>query len=95
MSEWRSIETAPREDFKRIIATGVTARDCNVTQIIFWAFTYKWIEVSVGENLYRKDCIRDREGWRWDTGAGESPIDFEPTHWMPLPDPPPEERKRA
>lgn len=93
MSEWRDIETAPKGNgFVRILAAGYHRRadpgDARWVDIIFWGFTHEFREVSVGDNLYRKDRVRVNECWRRHGDVGERPIDFEPTHWMPLPEPP-------
>lgn len=96
MSEWQPIETAKKEDFVRILAAGPHRRaDCGdpfVVDIIFWTFRTEVREVDVGGGLYRKDRVRTHEGWCRFGDHGERPLDFEPTHWMPLPPPPSEER---
>lgn len=72
MSEWRPIETAPKDD-KSILAF------------------IPLPTMSLPEN-YRVLCLlwddggyTTQPGWRTDTPHF---MRFEPTHWMPLPDPP-------
>lgn len=88
MSVWQPIETAPKDDFVRILAAG-QRRDYFVVQIIFWAFTYGFKEVPMGDDVFRRMRVRLDEGWRREGTSGEIEIDFEPSHWMPLPKPPP------
>lgn len=85
---WRTIESAPKgDDFVRILATGYDG-DYRVVDIIVWGFSWASREVEVGAGLYRKERYRKDECWRRYGDYGEIPIRWEPTHWMPLPNPP-------
>lgn len=67
MSEWQTIESAPRDGTPVLVAE----RGPNG-----W-----WIDV--GENMY--DISDGPDKWR---GRESSNVTCEPTHWMPLPEPP-------
>jgi hypothetical protein len=73
MSEWQLIETAPKDG----------------TQVDIWGVNhlhYKKIglrKCNVSFGPVTDWMGRERDDWRH--GMGE---DFEPTHWMPLPQPP-------
>lgn len=92
MSEWQPIETCPREPFVRILGCGYYRRanrgDPMWVDIILWGYSSATREVSVGDNLYKKEAYRKDEGWRRIGDHGERGIDFEPEYWMPLPEPP-------
>jgi hypothetical protein len=74
MSEWRDIASAPKGSAYPVIIA--VPRDGGY---------------GIGEAYYRSQDDSD-DGWWW---AGTSPGDYyaeaifpEPTHWMPLPEPP-------
>ena len=74
MSEWRVIETAPRDGTKiDVWADGRRIADAS------WGDYDDWVVTPSG-----------RQGWRYhhDEHATYYSIDPPPTHWMPLPEPP-------
>jgi len=78
MSEWQSIETAPkrtdwRHDDARIIAT-----DGNIVSTSYWSYS---------SNEWRNESECEDYGY---PGEGSCPghASWKPTHWMPLPPPP-------
>lgn len=78
---WQSIDTAPK-DGTSILAYGTFCEgsDILIWWVTAWAVTPGANLVEVEPGLYRKETM---EGW------GHPPCCFHPTHWMPLPDPPP------
>lgn len=75
MTEWQPIETAPK-DGRMVVVLGKS--DGLETHRIACAFWFQW---EVGDWYYSPQNIdEDFEGCR--------SLDFIPTHWMPLPEPP-------
>lgn len=86
-SGWRPIETAPKDGTEVLVAT------------VDWVATASW-------DAEHEPVSRDEDGneldydqWTWEgawlgdgLNSDESPIVYDPTHWMPLPAPPSEER---
>jgi len=70
---WQPIETAPKDG---------TKIDLWGRNLLTWD---KRGERIVNVAWGRVTNWLGREGDDWQTGRGE---DFQPTHWMPLPDPP-------
>jgi hypothetical protein len=68
MSEWRLIETAPRDGMP-ILACGFNDGGWG-NPPEFWVYVVSWND----------DCWREAEGEKYRA--------FEPTHWMPFPEPP-------
>lgn len=88
MSEWQPIETAPR-DGSRLLLSGRGSYDPfwdTKSPMPFIVATGQWWEYSfedfeeVGDGSYRK--IEKKRG-QWRANASF----FQPTHWMPLPEP--------
>lgn len=76
MSNWQSIETAPKDgrSVDLWVRDGGRVPDC------------KWMVPHLprrGEKLPEQWCIYDRYYGEW------LEMGFEPSHWMPLPDAPP------
>lgn len=92
MSEWRPIESAPKDGTKFLAfglghGNSVVAFQCReepfpTQAIIWWGWIDDFDEVDVGGGLYKKVPKRFNEDWRGDV------FGFKPTHWMPLPEPP-------
>lgn len=87
MSEWRTIESAPR-DGTRILAFNA------VVGTYTTAFTVRWTgEPGEFDAWMRGDpgCYEGFPCGFWPSGLGSYPFgqwDCRPTHWMPLPDSP-------
>lgn len=73
MSEWMPIETAPKDG--RMVLLGFAGE----SQIVCVG---QWVEMSVNADYY--DMLPCWVGWVW--GSPSALID--PSHWMPLPEPP-------
>lgn len=85
--QWQPIETAPKENCTRILAAGPYRRDGSIIMgIVYWNTVFDWVEVSVGDGLYRKE--KHIQSAYWAPDDYRSALDFEPTYWMPLPKPP-------
>lgn len=87
MSEWQPIETAPKDGspvllfLKKAVDRNYSVRGiCDFHAIGFWLYGgWKSIEVE--------DCGTmggELTGWMSDWVS----LDLEPSHWMPLPEPP-------
>jgi hypothetical protein len=87
MSEWQPIETAPKGGFpqgftgRRLVTDPawvepptILAWDGRQLQVVYWDWYY-----AEGGNGYTPGCSA------WVSPDGER---VEPTHWMPLPEPP-------
>ncbi len=73
MSEWKSIETAPKD-----------ARACLVFCPVYRnIYVVTWV-VPLGNGGER--CVED--GFWAHFANGSSPLRETPSHWMPLPEPP-------
>lgn len=73
MVEWQPIETAPRNE--KILCADI--RDG------------QFCEMSMLEKQYTGYVDEDGEEWLWQYhGFGYDCTGIEPTHWMPLPEPP-------
>lgn len=90
MNKWQPIETAPK-DGTRILAhgrgtdNGIWAADVKMPLmqcVIYWGWHDSEDFEPVGDGTYRKVTKRVLE-WR-----PIGPHFFNPTHWMPLPNPP-------
>lgn len=82
--EWRPIATAPR-DGTRIIAYPVVLGECGIVTWERPARTPPMMRLVSNEN-------ENHDGfWRVLLSQAASP--YEPTHWMPLPDPPRADQK--
>lgn len=71
--EWQPIETAPREDYRRVLVAFVETTNRKRPR-----------EAFVGEAEYRNGVWWFPDDYQADNGC----IDPQPTHWMPLPVPP-------
>lgn len=78
MSEWYPIETAPKDGTTVMGFDPKYPMFCDAARIVQWTTTGTSIEDEEEEGR--------AQGW---TGPRDGFVgDFEPTHWMPLPDPP-------
>jgi hypothetical protein len=75
MTEWRPIETAPKDGTAILIWP--TKREFNQRNDNLISYVVRW---------------NDREQG-WIEAEGEEYDSFSPTHWMPLPEPPTEDKK--
>ena len=85
MADWQPIETAPKSNFILVCEhEDDPLADFEVTIKVVWAEkdeagNYQWaLEAGIFPNT-------DRRGFIWYSG--------QPTHWMPLPEPPIKEAK--
>lgn len=77
MSEWRTIDSAPK-DGTEILGYGLWAGEINGTDTIPTRCTIQW-----------DGGTTDYEGFHWSvTGTDAYAAWMCPTHWMPLPPPP-------
>ena len=90
--QWRPIETAPK-DGTRIL---VYVPDSDNVLSVYWddQFTYRFDEAKAEADLKYEG---EHEG-AWTDDAVESFVyeekcSYKPTHWMPLPEPPPPQRE--
>lgn len=74
MTYWQPIETAPR-DGTVVLLFMPDARDPGI-DVGFWS---EWTIEKIGE-----------EGAEWADPWSHLAIDTEPTHWLPIPKPPPQ-----
>lgn len=83
MSDWQPIETAPKpEEYAPILVTGPD-RDGNMAiGLAYWYAQIEWVEVPVGDNLYRRERVVRGGYWR---SVDDAKHRFEPTKWMPAP----------
>ncbi len=72
MSEWKPIESAPRDRCSRLVYVPIN----KCIYCVSWVEPYDAIDAEVNP-----------AGW-YVFGAGFSRLNSEPTHWMPLPEPP-------
>lgn len=79
-SEWRDIETAPRDGTRILIARAGENVGCDEIEITEWYVVEVYHYEHVEGDLYRKVKGKASEGWN---GNGHRA-----THWMPLPEPP-------
>ena len=79
MSVWQPIETAPK--MRTILLFAVTDVAANGTVLNWKTATGSW---NTG---YEDSMARGYTPWEWD-GHQLKTYDVQPTHWMPLPDPP-------
>ena len=73
MAEWQPIETAPRNEERPILAFDA---DYGIVTVK-WRFDERWGGVWGSEDYIQDGSIYD-----------DALIARNPTHWMPLPDPP-------
>lgn len=74
MSEWKPIETAPKDGTRILVLTMYGDIEC----ADWYVFTTPRYE-GVKDDLYRRVEDKTSEGWNCSSS---------PTHWMPLPEPP-------
>ena len=72
MSEWQPIDTAPKD--RRVDLWGINHLRHDKAGERICNVSFGWVRDWLGNE--RQD---------WQHGRGD---DFEPTHWMPLPEPP-------
>jgi hypothetical protein len=89
MTDWQPIATAPR-DGTHILAYGWEytthySEPGRMQQREIWCkWNNTWMFVEADGGLFHREPCRSDEHW-------EPCRTFNPTHWMPLPEPPPEE----
>ena len=76
--DWQPIETAPKDGTWVLLATNNPDPISGIPDLDIW-FPY------VGLGRYIADTDYDDRGWM---RCSEYSVNFEPTHWMPLPKPP-------
>lgn len=97
MAEWQTIDTAPK-DGTWILAYGLAYPDyaerghwlahapnkprVPYITVVRWVEGWYDKEIEVGEGLYRKESTLAYAHWN------PEPLAFQPTHWIPLPEPP-------
>ena len=93
--EWRTIESAPK-DGSRVLAYGSMVEGAprimwdpnkprvNAHSIIHWVEGWYDKLEPAGDGLFKKVPTQGYAYWGSDAG----PQQFEPTHWMPLPEQP-------
>jgi hypothetical protein len=91
---WQPIETAPKDGSKILVylACAPSQREWDAWHIYLERYTIGFWLHDKWKSIETKDCGTmgsDETGWMEDI----VPIDIEPTHWMPLPEPPTERNK--
>jgi hypothetical protein len=84
--KWRPIDTAPRDGTPILVAGGTYVDDGPST----WAIRYPFTGVRIAYWDATPDATGDYECWNGGPSGSSYDAEFwhEPTHWMPLPDPP-------
>lgn len=83
MSEWKPIETAPKDGTQILIARAGDDVGVNEIEITEWFSIEQNHYERIKDDIYRKVTDKPIEGWN---GNGHRA-----THWMPLPSPPKEQ----
>jgi len=78
MSEWQPIETAPRDGTEILLCRAYDAAGKTIKPLGIFAQVAAWWADESDEGEWVVYCSMVRE----------PTLHFEPTHWMPLPDPP-------
>lgn len=77
MSDWQLIETAPKDGTRVLLFNGQDVKICR------WTY---WVSGKFNQKTCR---LEDFKQWIWNEDDAYYTSDFrEPTHWMPLPNPP-------
>ena len=85
MNEWQSIESVPKDGRAVVLCWAIDADG----RPINWAETPESAGVFVQVASWWQDEIGGEGDWIVYCGMVREPsLHFEPTHWMPLPDPP-------
>lgn len=79
MSEWQPIETAPKDGTKILVACAYGG-----VEISEWCELERFHWEHVDGNLWRK--VEEEPSCFWNSNH--------PTHWMPLPPPPPSTKEK-
>ena len=87
MTQWQPIETAPR-DGTRIILAKIIPADEDREAGVWWVCGGRWQT----EHILSGTGGKIRRQAQWTDGVDNL---GEPTHWMPLPEPPTEEMAEA
>jgi hypothetical protein len=82
MNEWQSIETAPW--LEPIIATWRNHKGTPVVCMVCKHLIHTGVDSSLSETLNLERLVHY---WSIDM-SGEEQLEVNPTHWMPMPDPP-------
>ena len=82
MDEWQSIETAPW--LEPIIATWRNHKGTPVVCMVCKHLIHTGVDSSLSETLNLERLVHY---WSIDM-SGEEQLEVNPTHWMPMPDPP-------
>lgn len=87
MNEWQPIETAPRDDEPIIV--GMDTATVWIVRSAHWSDGGLW-QIEGFDNQDEA-----RGWWSYASSVGQEKLEdiYEPTHWMPLPEPPIEEPK--
>jgi hypothetical protein len=86
MSEWRPIETAPKDGSAMLLYADTEYRYYSVADIAPGIVIGFWMH-GRWESIETQDCGSmggEETGWMSDI----CPFDVSPTHWMPLPEAP-------